>query len=124
MFFRFFTWFKLVRKDLALLFLAWRHPATPRYLKVMLWVALGYLISPVDFLPDYLPGLGMVDDLTIVPAVLYSVARLLPPEVRRDCDARAGKLHKWMPYALAAAALFSLAWLLFLGWGVYALFTK
>lgn len=122
--FRLWSWFKLVRKDLVLLFFAWRNPATPRYLKVMLWMALGYLISPIDFVPDYLPVIGLVDDMTIVPALLYSISHLLPPTVRYESEQRVAKLENKLPYIVPIIVIVLVVWLSFLVWCVYALFFK
>lgn len=121
MWLKFWTWFKMLRKDLVILFFAWRNPLTPRYIKVMLVAVLGYLISPVDFVPDYIPLIGITDDLAIVPAALLYITSLLPPGIRRDCEERTRRTASRMPYILAAAGLLMAAWVAFLFWGVYTL---
>lgn len=121
MWFRLWLWFKAVRQDFILLLIACRNPLTPRYLKVLFWGALLYFVSPADFIPDFLPGVGAVDDLTVVPAILYYINRMLPPEVRAASEERAGKLGRRMPYILAVAAVLLLLWLGFLVWGIYLL---
>lgn len=121
MWFRLWVWFKTIRKDLILLFIACRNPATPRHLKTLFWGALIYLISPIDFLPDYLPLLGAVDDLTILPAVFYYINRMLPSEVRVKSENSVMKVQRKMPYILTGVAIVLVLWLVFLVWGIYSL---
>ena len=78
----------LVRGDARRLWLALRHPASPTWLK---WAVAGlalYLVSPVDLLPDFIPLLGMVDDLVLIPLAIRALLNRLPPNVRADIDGR------------------------------------
>lgn len=124
MWFKLWTWFQLLREDLVILFFAWRNPATPRYIKTMLLFTIGYLISPIDFIPDYLPLMGLVDDVAIVPAALLYIMRLLPPVVRQECEQNTERVKARMPYILTGIAILLTAWVLFLIWGIYTLITK
>jgi uncharacterized membrane protein YkvA (DUF1232 family) len=76
----------LVRGDALRLWRALRHPASPGWLK---WAVAGlalYLVSPVDLLPDFIPLLGLVDDLVLIPLVIRALLNRLPPHVRADID--------------------------------------
>jgi uncharacterized membrane protein YkvA (DUF1232 family) len=78
----------LVRGDAIRLWRALRHPASPTWLK---WAVAGlalYLVSPVDLLPDFIPLLGMVDDLVLIPLAIRALLNRLPPNVRADIDGR------------------------------------
>jgi uncharacterized membrane protein YkvA (DUF1232 family) len=78
----------LVRGDAMRLWRALRHPASPSWLK---WAVAGlalYLVSPVDLLPDFIPLLGMVDDLVLIPLAIRALLNRLPPNVRADIDGR------------------------------------
>ena len=78
----------LVRGDAMRLWRALRHPASPTWLK---WAVAGmalYLVSPVDLLPDFIPLLGMVDDLVLIPLAIRALLNRLPPNVRADIDGR------------------------------------
>lgn len=66
----------------------YRHPDTPWTSKALLWVALAYALSPIDFIPDFIPGIGHLDDLVIVPALVILAIWRVPPHVMRDCHAR------------------------------------
>jgi uncharacterized membrane protein YkvA (DUF1232 family) len=78
----------LVRGDAIRLWRALRHPASPTWLK---WAVAGlalYLVSPVDLLPDFIPLLGLVDDLVLIPLAIRALLNRLPPNVRADIDGR------------------------------------
>ena len=75
--------YALVRKDVRILWYALRHPARPGWLLPAV-VGLGlYLLSPIDLIPDLLPGIGLVDDLVLIPLVIAWLVSRLPAELRR-----------------------------------------
>lgn len=74
----------LLRGDARHLWLALRHPLQPRWLKPAVGLMLLYLVSPVDLLPDFIPVLGLVDDLVLLPLAVRFVLDRLPPAVRAD----------------------------------------
>lgn len=114
-------WIKTLRSDFLLLLFAWRHPQTPRYIKAGVVAALAYLVSPVDFLPDLLPGVGMLDDLTVVGGILYFLVNRLPPAAVRESQSRMRKARRWLPLAVGALTALIVLWIALLCWGVYRL---
>ena len=75
-------------RQLGTVWAAVRHPRTPVPAKVLLIVAFLYAVSPLDLVPDWVPGLGWLDDLVIVP-LLYALAwRLIPADVAAELRAR------------------------------------
>jgi uncharacterized membrane protein YkvA (DUF1232 family) len=73
----------VLRGDARQLWAALRHPAAPRWLKLGTALLVLYVLSPIDLIPDFIPGLGLVDDLVLVPLAIRWMLRRLPPEVAR-----------------------------------------
>lgn len=61
------------------------HPKTPRLSKALLWIALAYVLSPIDIIPDFIPVLGHLDDLVVVPALVALALLMVPQQVQEDC---------------------------------------
>ena len=64
------------------------HPETPWLAKALLWLALGYLVLPFDLIPDFIPVIGQLDELVIIPLLLYMALKLIPVHVRQACRER------------------------------------
>jgi uncharacterized membrane protein YkvA (DUF1232 family) len=75
------------------LYLAYRDPRTPWFAKVLALVVVAYALSPIDLIPDFIPLLGYLDDLLIVPAGVLLVIRLVPPQVMDECQRRAAEMQ-------------------------------
>ncbi len=73
-----------VMEKALLLFYAVRNPATPAWARRVIYGALAYLIVPVDALPDFIPGIGYTDDLSVIAAALAAVAYYITPEVKQQ----------------------------------------
>lgn len=123
MWLRLWTYVKLFREELLVVFIAARNPYTPRYIKLLLLSVLGYLLLPVDLVPDYIPVLGLVDDFTLVPAALLYITKLLPEHIRRDSRLKAVDMGRKIPYIVAAITALAIVWTVFLIWGLYRLIT-
>ncbi len=61
------------------------HKRTPRISRVLMVCALAYLASPIDLIPDFIPVIGQLDDLIIVPLLIWFALRFIPEDVRREC---------------------------------------
>jgi len=70
------------------LWLAARHPDTPWSARLLIALVAGYALSPLDLIPDFIPVLGYLDDLVLVPLGLALAIRLVPPQVMAGCRAR------------------------------------
>ena len=95
------------------LYLAYRDPRVPWYARAFAAIALGYLFSPIDLIPDFIPVIGYLDDLLLVPLFILIARRLIPSEVLAEhreiarSSSSSGKPTNW----LAAAAIVGV-WLL------------
>jgi uncharacterized membrane protein YkvA (DUF1232 family) len=94
------------------LYLASRHPGTPWYAKLIAGATVAYAFSPIDLIPDFVPVLGYLDDLIIVPLGAALAIRLIPPEVMAECRARAADEFKDdKPVNRTAAAVIVVIWI-------------
>src|SRR5581483_7349470 len=78
-----------IKRDTYALFLACRDPRTPWLARVLGIAIAAYALSPIDLIPDFIPILGMLDDLILVPIGITIVARMIPSEVMEESRARA-----------------------------------
>ena len=104
---------KALKKETVALYLACRHPRVPWYAKIIALLVVGYALSPIDLIPDFIPILGYLDDMIIVPLGIMVVIRMIPKDVLDECrqrseeiigrETRAGKI---------AAVLIVVIWIL------------
>ena len=78
-----------VQKEAHVFYLAFRHPGTPWYAKLVAACSAGYLFSPIQLIPNYIPGIGFLDDLAVLFLGSKLIQKLTPPEVLRECRERA-----------------------------------
>ena len=94
------------------LYLAARHPGTPWYAKLFVAAIVAYAFSPVDLIPDFVPILGYVDDLILIPIGIALAIRMVPPAVLAECRARAQELmEQGRPVSRIAGAVIALIWI-------------
>ncbi len=80
---------RALKRELYALYLASRDPRTPWYAKAAIAGVLAYALSPIDLIPDFIPVLGYLDDLVLLPAGIWVALRLIPPAVMAESRARA-----------------------------------
>ena len=83
---------KKLKTDIPAVFLALKDRKTPWYVKMLAAVIVVYALSPVDLIPDFIPVLGYLDDVIILPALIALCVKLIPTEVFDDYRARATKM--------------------------------
>lgn len=106
-----------LKRETYALYLACRDPRVPWYAKLIAGGVVAYLFSPIDLIPDFIPVIGFLDDLIIIPLGIGLVVKLIPPQVMAECRAQAALEHA-RPTNWAAAILVVLVWLLLAGLGV------
>ena len=77
-------WARTVKRDVHALYLAGRDPRVPWYAKALAIVVACYALSPIDLIPDFIPVLGYLDDLILLPLGVLLVVRLIPPEIMAE----------------------------------------
>ena len=124
------TWYMKLRRRAGRLkrqvwamFLALKDPRTPFLARVIIVCAVAYAVSPIDLIPDFIPILGQLDDLLILPALIVLAIKLIPPEVSARCRREAWQHltagdRVQTPLATIAAILFSLVWIALIVWFV------
>jgi uncharacterized membrane protein YkvA (DUF1232 family) len=101
---------RILKRDTLALYLATRDPRTPWYAKLVAAAVVAYVLSPLDLIPDFIPILGYLDDLIIVPLGIAAVLKLVPAEVLADCRARA-QVRTYQPVSRVGAIVIVLVWL-------------
>jgi uncharacterized membrane protein YkvA (DUF1232 family) len=103
---------RLLKRETLTLYLACRHPAVPWYAKLLALIVVAYALSPVDLIPDFIPVLGYLDDLILIPLGIMLVIRLVPEEVMADCRTRAESIAgKAIKAGKIAAAVIVALWI-------------
>lgn len=76
---------RVLKQETFTLVVACRHPHVPWYAKTLALLVVGYALSPIDLIPDFIPVLGYLDDLVLIPLGFLLVIRLIPAEVLAEC---------------------------------------
>lgn len=104
-------WARRLKGETYALYLAARHPKTPWYAKVLAAGVAAYALSPIDLIPDFIPVLGYLDDLLLVPAGIALAVRLIPADVLAQCRERAEiELAGRRPVSRAAGVVIVAVW--------------
>lgn len=113
-------WARALKRDVLVVYLAARDPRTPWALRLLALAVAAYALSPIDLVPDFIPVLGYLDDLLIVPLGLALVLRLLQPPVLLAARERAARMlarpRSWLAAAIIVMLWVLLAVLLFAWW--------
>jgi uncharacterized membrane protein YkvA (DUF1232 family) len=114
-------WARRIKRDGVMLWFACRDPRTPGWLKAMAFGVVAYALSPIDLVPDFIPVLGYLDDVILLPVLIWLIVRWLPDDVAREGRQQA---VAWMaarqakPVSRAGLVLVLLVWSA-VAWGVW-----
>ncbi|MCM3203656.1 YkvA family protein [Paenibacillus illinoisensis] len=106
-----------IKRNVFVLYLAYKDPRVSWYAKLFAVGVVAYAFSPIDLIPDFIPVLGYLDDLIIVPLGIAMALKLIPQEVIRDCRDKAEEIRKkGKPTNWITGGLFILVWIVFAVW--------
>jgi uncharacterized membrane protein YkvA (DUF1232 family) len=107
------AWARRLRRDGLTLWFAAKHPGTPWPARALGVFVVAYALSPIDLIPDFIPVLGYLDDLLLLPGLIWLAIRLVPPAILAECRAQA---EQWIaarratPSSRAGAVLVVALW--------------
>ena len=107
-------WTRAIKRDVHALYLAARDPRTPWFAKAFALAIAAYALSPIDLIPDFIPVLGYLDEVTLLPLVIALAIRLVPPDVMAEHRIAAANAES-RPVTQAGAAFVVTLWLLAVG---------
>lgn len=105
-------WTDTLKKNTYALYLVSRDPRVSVLAKIVIGVVVAYALSPIDLIPDFIPIIGYVDDLLILPLGIWLAVRLVPQDVWVECQGLATERLSELPKSRLAAAVIVVIWLL------------
>lgn len=119
-------WARAIKRDAHAVYLAARDRRTPWYAKALAFCVAGYALSPIDLIPDFIPVLGYLDDVILLPLGIWAVVGLIPPELMAEHRAVA-TLAAERPVSRTAALIIAFLWAVSIaltGWLGYLNFAR
>ena len=116
-------WAKSLKQQTLVVYFAARDPRTPWPVRLLALVVAAYALSPIDLIPDFIPVLGYLDDLLLIPLGLALVVRLTPPEVLITAREQARTASE-KPVSRGMAAVIVVFWIVALSWIGWLVFGK
>jgi len=109
------AWAKALEREAVALWFVARDPRTPMWVRVALFLVVAYALSPIDLIPDFLPLIGYLDDILLLPGIVWLLLRLVPADALADGRRRAAELtakpRSWVGTAIIVAFWAGSAWL-------------
>lgn len=102
---------KRLKKEITIVYYAYQNPKTKLLPKIIIAFTLGYALSPIDLIPDFIPVLGYLDDLIIIPALITLSIKLIPTDVMQEAREKASKEPIKLGKNWVVALLFILIWI-------------
>ena len=116
-------WAKKLKKQLFILYLAYKDERVSWYIKLFTACVVAYAFSPIDLIPDFIPVLGYIDDIIIVPLGIMIALKMLPKNVIEDCTLKAEELiQNEKPQNWVAGSIIIIVWLLIFMWSCFIVF--
>ena len=112
------AWAKSLKRDVMTLWFVLKHPQAPWYARTLAALLTAYALSPIDLIPDFIPVLGYLDDLIIVPLGIWLLLKIIPEQVLMECRNQADdwfrqdqqKPRSWMGLLIILGLWVGAAW--------------
>lgn len=106
---------KMLKKEVVTLYYAYQDPRIPKLAKIWIAIVVGYAFSPIDLIPDFIPVLGLLDDLLLVPLGIAIALKMIPPEVMVDARTKAdqsslNRSTNWVAAGIIVCLWLAIAW--------------
>jgi uncharacterized membrane protein YkvA (DUF1232 family) len=116
-------WARSIKRDVVALYFAARDPRVPWYAKAVAIAVAAYALSPIDLIPDFIPVLGQLDELVVLPLGIMLAVKLIPPEIM--AEHRASALDaEGKPHSRAAAAVIIAIWIAAVAFVLWAFWSR
>jgi len=109
-----------IKRDTIVVYFAARDPRTSWWLRIFALLVAAYVLSPIDLIPDFIPVVGYLDDVILVPLAIRLLLHFLPVEVLTDARVRAEGIPQW-PRSIVAAVAIVLVWVVMAAWLIVSL---
>jgi uncharacterized membrane protein YkvA (DUF1232 family) len=109
-----------IKRDIVVVYFAARDPRTSWWLRIFALLVAAYVLSPIDLIPDFIPVVGYLDDLILVPLAIRLLLHLLPAEVLAGARVKAEATPQW-PRSIVAAVVVVLVWVVLAAWLIVGL---
>ncbi|ALC88948.1 hypothetical protein AM500_03375 [Bacillus sp. FJAT-18017] len=117
------AWAKQLKRKIFILYFAYRDERVPWYTKVFTAVIVAYAFSPIDLIPDFIPILGYLDEVILLPIAIWLAMKMIPKAVLSDCEVKAEQLMKnGKPKNWIAGLIIILIWVGFTVWASIKIF--
>ncbi|WP_458414234.1 YkvA family protein [Schinkia sp. CFF1] len=111
------AWAKRLKRQIFVLYLAYKDERVPWYAKLFTACVVAYAFSPIDLIPDFIPILGYLDDVIIVPLGIMFALKMIPNEVLSECESKAEEMmKKGKPKNWVVGSLIILIWVIIMLW--------
>lgn len=105
------NWAKALKKNTYALYLASKDPRVPLLPKILIALVVAYALSPIDLIPDFIPIIGYLDDLLLLPLGIWLAIKLIPDTIWAECQLSAQKQALNLPRSRRAAIIIVIIWI-------------
>ena len=117
------AWAKSLKRQIFILYYACKDERVPWYAKVFTACIVAYAFSPVDLIPDFIPILGYLDDVILLPLGIMFALKMIPKGVLSDCEVKAEELmQKGKPRNWVGGSIIILIWIVITVWAVLKIY--